>query len=217
MHVGQPSGGRGDERVAALVIGGPLPLLGGEHAPALLRAGEHALYGLLQLRHLDLRLALANGEKGGLVHDVRQVGAGEARRPACEKGEVHGRIERLVGRMELEDELTADDVGLVDRHVTVEPAGAQERRVEDVGTVRGADHDDARADIETVHLHEQLVQGLLAFVAAAAASLPALAAGRVELVDEDDRRGDRADPLKQIAHARRAYSHERFDELGTGH
>jgi hypothetical protein len=48
----------------------------------------------------------------------------------------------------LEDALAADAVGPVDDDLPVEAAGAQERRVEDVGPVRGGDQDDVVLHLE---------------------------------------------------------------------
>src|SRR6266567_2877542 len=45
---------------------------------------------------------------------------------------------------------------------------APESRVEDVGPVRGGDDDHVRVGVEAVHLDENLVEGLLAFVMRAA-------------------------------------------------
>jgi hypothetical protein len=79
-------------------------------------------------------------------------------------------------------------VGAVDDDLPVEAAGAQQRRVEDVGPVGGGDQDDAVLHVEAVHLDEQLVERLLALVVAAAEAGAAVAADGVDLVDEDDAR-----------------------------
>ena len=80
--------------------------------------------------------------------------------------------ERLALGVHLEHGLAADDVRRPDRDLAVEAAGAQQRRVEDVRTVRGGDQDDAALDVEAVHLDEQLVQRLLALVVTAAEPAP---------------------------------------------
>ena len=71
--------------------------------------------------------------------------------------------------------------------LAVEAAGAQQGGVEDVGPVGGRHHHDALGGLEAVHLGEHLVERLLALVVAAAEAGAALAADRVDLVDEDDR------------------------------
>ncbi len=119
--------------------------------------------------------------------------------------------------MQLQDGPAARGVGLVDRDVPVEAARAQEGRVQDVGAVRCPDHDKAGADLEPVHLHQHLVQRLLAFVRAAALAVASFAARRIELVDEDDRRCHRAHASEEIAHSRRSDTDERLHELGAGY
>lgn len=52
--------------------------------------------------------------------------------------------------------------------LAVKPAGAQQRRVEDVGAVGGREDDDASIALKAVHLGQQLVDRLLALVIAAA-------------------------------------------------
>ena len=69
---------------------------------------------------------------------------------------------------------------------------------------------------ETVHLDQQLVQCLLALVVAAAQAGAALAAHRVDLVDEDDARAVLLGLLEQVAHSRRADTDEHLDEVGAG-
>ena len=94
--------------------------------------------------------------------------------------------------------------------------GPQQRRVEDVGTVGGRDQDDPAADVEAVHLDEQLVQGLLALVVAAAHAGAAVPADGVDLVDEDDGRGVLLGLLEQVAHPARADADEHLDEVRAG-
>ena len=53
---------------------------------------------------------------------------------------------------------TADD------YAPVKASGAKQRRIEHVGPVGGGHQDDAFIGLESVHFHQQLVQGLLALV-----------------------------------------------------
>ena len=117
--------------------------------------------------------------------------------------------------MDAQDLLTASDIRSVHRDAAVEAAGAQQRRVEDVGAVRRRDEDDGGVVVEAVHLDEELVQGLLALVVAAAEAGAALAADRVDLVDEDDARRRLLGLLEQVADARGADADEHLDEVGA--
>ena len=100
--------------------------------------------------------------------------------------------------------------------LAVEAARPQEGRVEDVGTVGGGDHDHVRVRVEAVHLDEDLVERLLALVVAAAEAGAALAADRVDLVDEDDARGVALGLVEQVADAAGADADEHLHELGAG-
>ena len=114
-----------------------------------------------------------------------------------------------------EDRCAALDVGAIDDDLPVEAAGAQQRGIEHVGAVRRGDQDDAGVLIEAVHLDEQLVERLLALVVTAAQARAALAADRVDLVDEDDARRALLRLFEEIAHAARADADEHLDEIGT--
>src|SRR5262249_34717836 len=88
------------------------------------------------------------------------------------------------------------------------------RRIEDLRSVGGADEHDARALVEAVQLHEELVQGLLLLVVTAhQAGGAAGAAERVQLVDEDDARRLRPGLLEQVADACGADADEHLHEL----
>ena len=122
---------------------------------------------------------------------------------------------RLAAGVDLEDLVAPGEVGGVDPDLSVEAAGTQQRRVEDVGTVGRGDQDHAAADVEAVHLDQQLVEGLLALVVTAAHAGAAVAADGVDLVDEDDRGSVLLGLLEQVADPAGADADEHLDEVGA--
>ena len=124
--------------------------------------------------------------------------------------------ERLALGVHLEDVAAALAVGAVDDDLAVEAAGAQQRRVEDVGAVRGGDQDHVVLLLEPVHLDEELVQRLLALVVAAADAGAAVATDGVDLVDEDDAGARLLRLLEEVADARGADADEHLDEVRAG-
>ena len=156
------------------------------------------------------------GEQRRLVDDVGQVGAGHADGALGQPFEVGVRGDGLALGMHLQHCTAARQVGVGHRDLAVEAAGPQQRRIEDVGPVGGRDEDDAGARVEPVHFDQQLVQRLLAFVVTAAEAGAALAAHRVDLVDENDARVVLLGLLEQVAHPRRADADEHLDEVGAG-
>ena len=162
------------------------------------------------------RLLAARREQRGLVDQVGEVGAGEARGLAGERVEVDLLGERLAAGVNLEDLLAALAVGAVDDDLAVEAAGPQQGRVEDVRPVGGGDQDDVVLHLEAVHLDEQLVERLLALVVTAAHAGAAVAADGVDLVHEDDAGGVLLGLLEEVADARGADADEHLDEVGAG-
>ena len=187
--------------MAQLVIGGqPLLLLGHDHGAAL-RPHHHLVLGGLEVDHRHHALAGAGGEQGRLVDDVGEIGTREAGRAASNDAGVDVRADPDLLDVDVQDLLAADDVRVRHHDLAVEAPGAQERRVEHVGAVGRGDQDDTLVGLEAVHLDQELVQGLLALVVAAAQTGTAMPADGVDLVDEHDAGGVLLGLLEHVAHA----------------
>ena len=181
---------------------------------AALDAHQHLVARFLQVVVGDHGAAGAAGEQRRLVDQVGEVRAREPGRAARDRAQVDVRLHRDLARVHAEDRFAPLQVGIADRHLPIEAAGAQQRRIEDVLPVGRGDDDDAGVAFEAVHLDEQLVERLLAlFVAQRVAA--AAAADGVELVDEDDAGAVAAGLLEQPAHARRADAGVHLDEVGA--
>ena len=125
-------------------------------------------------------------------------------RAARDERRLHVVGQRHAAHVHAQDLLAAAHVGQRHHDLAVEAARAQQRRIEHVGAVGGGDDNDALVALEAVHLHQQLVQRLLALVVAAAEARAAMAADRVDLVDEDDARARASSPARTCrARARR--------------
>ena len=209
--------GRGHKRVATFVVCGVAQLVERHALRTAARTGHHAVDRLVDRTVVDELGANAGTQQRRFVEHVCQIGTGEARRAHGDRVQVDVGHERLAFRMHLEDFLTAFQIGGLHRHLAVEAARAQQRGVEHVGAVRGGDDDQVRVVVEAVHLHEQLVERLLALVVATAHAGATLAAHGVDLVDEDDRGGVLLRLVEQVAHTRCAEADEHFDEVGAGH
>ena len=152
-----------------------------------------------------------------LIDQVRQVGTAHAGRSPRHELKVDRGLGLLVAAVHLEDRQAL--VKVRERHddLAIEPSRAQQRRVERVGAVGGADHDDTLGAFEAVHLREHLVERLLALVVATTETGAALATDRVDLVDEDDRRCLLAGGLEEVAHTARADADEHLHEVRARH
>ena len=122
-------------------------------------------------------------------------------RAAGDDVEVDAGRERLLLAVHREDRLAALEVGTVDDDLTVEATRTQQRGVEDVGPVGGREQDHALLLVEAVHLHEELVERLLALVVPTTEPGAAVTTDGVDLVDEHDRGRRRLRLLEEVAHA----------------
>ena len=118
--------------------------------------------------------------------------------------------------MHLQGGQTACQIGPVHGDAPVEAAGTQQRLVQHLGPVGGAQHDDALAGVEAVQLRQQLVQRLLPLVVAAeAAGVTGLADG-VDLVDENDAGGNLGGLLEQVTDTAGADAHKHLHKVRAG-
>ncbi|MNI53430.1 hypothetical protein D3C73_1082580 [compost metagenome] len=118
--------------------------------------------------------------------------------------------------MDLENLFATTDIRQTDHNLTVETARTKQCRVQYVGTVGRGNHDDAVIHFETVHLHQQLVESLLALVMTAAHTGTTVTTDGVDFVDKDDAWSVFLGLFEHIANTAGTDTDEHFDEIGTG-
>ena len=92
-------------------------------------------------------------------------------------------------------------------------AGAQQGLVQDLGAVCRADDQNTLGCLETVHLGEQLVEGLLALLIASAVAGIAAAADGVDLIDENNAGCILIGFFEQVTHTGGAHADIELDEI----
>src|SRR5690606_38093567 len=113
---------------------------------------------------------------------------GEPRRTASDDAQVDIGRQRNIAHVNLENVFATRDIGIRHHYLTIEAARTQKRGIKDVGAVGSRDQDDTLIGFEAVHLNQQLVKCLLAFIVPASKSSTTLAAYRVNFIDENDAR-----------------------------
>src|SRR5215204_3659874 len=88
--------------------------------------------------------------------------------------------------MNVENCASSGYIRAIENDLTVETSRSQQRRIEHVRPVRRRDDDDVRTTVESVHLNEDLVQRLLAFIVASTQTCSTLATDSVNLIDKND-------------------------------
>ena len=118
--------------------------------------------------------------------------------------------------MNVKDPRAALAIGAVNDDLPVEAAWAQQRRVKNVRAVGGGDQNHVVGHREAVHLHEQLVERLLALVVTAAHAGATVASDSVDLVNEDNAGRVLLRLLEEVSHTAGADADEHLDEIGAG-
>ncbi len=124
------------------------------------------------LANLVNEAAQPHGPQGRLVDKVRQICAHAAGGGLSDLLQIHILGQMDVPGVDLQGGQTARQIGTVHGDAPVEAAGTQQGLVQHLRAVGGAQNDDALAGIEAVQLRQQLVQGLLPLVVAAAKRSP---------------------------------------------
>ena len=207
-----------DDAVAGLVVGDEIVLLGGEggRASLLLQTNHDAVDGAIDLFPANGGLLKAGSGDGGLVHEILELGTGEAWGTAGNGLEVNVWLEGLATGVDAKDALATFEVGEINGDLAIEATGTEKGLVQYVNAVGGSDSDDTGVSVEAVHFYENLVNSLLALVVSARKAGATLTTDSVDLIDEDDAGGILLGLAKNVTHAGCANADEHFDELRSG-
>ena len=117
--------------------------------------------------------------------------------------------------VDLEDLLPSVDIGQSDVDDPVEPPGPEQRIVEDVGPVGGADDLHVAGGGESIQLGQQLHEGPLDLAVSGGGDVETLGPDGVQFVDEDDARSLVFGELEQLADESGALSDVLLDQFGS--
>src|SRR5688572_2850049 len=101
--------------------------------------------------------------------------------------------------MDREDTFTASHIRSGHYDTTVEATRTEQGRIQDVRTICCCDQDDSFVGFETVHLNQQLIQCLFAFIVTATEASTAMTPHSINLINEDDAWGIFLALFKQVA------------------
>ena len=206
----------GRQGVPRFVVSGELLLVLAHHHGTPLRAHHDLILRVFHFLHGNDPVVLTGRQQSRFVYQVRQVSAGKARRPTGDDLRINIRCGRHLAQMHLQDEFAPPNIGVRHDDLAVEPAGTQERRIEDVRTIRRGDEDHALVRLKTIHLDQQLIQCLLALIIAATKSGAAVPPNCIHFIDKQQTRRILLSLLEHIAHTASADTDKHLDKLGAG-
>ena len=145
-----------DRMACLMVCGDPFFFIRNDFT-ALLRTDAHFDESRLDIGLAHKSSAVLCRHNRCLVQQVLQLCASEACGRLRDLFQIHILGQRFVLCMDFQDFLTAHDIRRSYNHAAVKTARTENRRIQDIDTVRRCHHDDALIDAETIHLNEKLV------------------------------------------------------------
>ena len=118
--------------------------------------------------------------------------------------------------MYLQNTHTAFQIRPLHNHPPVKTARTQKRRVQNLRPVGGSQNQDSLGGIKSVHLRQQLVQGLLPLVISAAVPAVTAFSNGIHLVDKDNTGGIFLGLLKEVTNTGSSHTHEHLHKVRTG-
>ena len=115
--------------------------------------------------------------------------------------------------MNLENPCPARDVRAVDGNVSIEAAWPHQCRIKDIWSVGTREDDDVLLSSKPIHLHEQLVEGVLPLVVTPkATAFPSRLSNGIDLVNENNAWSNFSSFCKKLSDTFRTYSDVYFVE-----
>jgi hypothetical protein len=202
-----------DHGMSGFVVRGHAFELGGQNQAWALEAEGDLVKGAGEVWIANRGFAQPCRLERGFVRQVFQVSAAHAWGHLGQAEDIDARFDGFVLQVNVHDRFAFFQGRQSDGHLTVETARTQQRMIKNVWSVCCRHDDHAGGFVEAIHLGQDLIEGLFAFVVPAADACAALASNRVQLVDKDDRGAGFACILEQTAHSRCANADEHFHEF----
>mmetsp|Transcript_11256 Transcript_11256/g.23560 ORF Transcript_11256/g.23560 Transcript_11256/m.23560 type:complete len:202 (-) Transcript_11256:1072-1677(-) len=125
---------------------------------------------------------------GSLIHQVLQLSTTEARRPPCNGLKINIWFKWLAPCMHSKDSLSALEIRQINSNLPVKPSWPQQCIVQNVHPVSSCNGDNTWIAIKTIHLNQDLVDGLLPLIIPSSKACATLTPNCINLINENDAR-----------------------------
>ena len=163
-------------------------------------------------------MPMTSSNQGSLVAHVSNVRSAETRSLTSKEIEIE--VVSLLDRpqVNIEDSLTLAQLRQVHMNLTVKTSGTQQRRIKDVSTIRSSQDNHTTIRAKTVHLRQQLVESILAFIIATHRKVfRTRTPHSINLIDKDDTRSLVLSLSKKVTHTTRAHADEHLYKVRAAH
>ena len=192
-------------------------VLGHDFACAF-ESSDDSVHGVHEVLFPDFVSVVACSHERRFVADVGDVCAGEARCLSRQHFEVEVFVHFQRCAVHFEDGDAFGKFGKVHMNLTVKSSGTKQGGVQDVHAVGGCKDNDAGVCSEAVHLGQELVERVFAFVVASHLNVfAACTSDGVNFIDEDDAGRLLLGLLEEVSHAACAHADKHFDKVRASH
>ena len=205
----------GNNRMTGLVISGIAALLFAHDSRFALGSHDNLVFRIFEILHLDQTLVAARCKQGRLIDEIGEIGTREARCATREDVGLHVRCDRHLAHVYIENLFATANVWQTHNHLTIETTRAQQRLVQHVGAVGCCNNDHTGIGFKSVHLNQQLVQGLLALIVTAARAGTAMTTHCINFIDKNNARRMLFRILEHVTYTRCTNTHKHLNEVGT--
>ena len=196
--------------VTDFVVGNNLFLCGRNYRALALVTGDNSFNGFLQiflLHHVTMHFYSSQRTLIDNIGKLCTAGSGCCPR---QRAIVDIVCHTHVTCMNLQDSLTALKIRQLNRNTAVKTSRTQQRLIQRFRTVGSCQNNYTLAAVKTVHLTQQLIQSLLAFIIAAELTVITAFADGIDFIDKYYARCLFLRLLEQIAHTGSAHADEHF-------
>ena len=202
----------------SLVIGDGLTLIVGDDLGLLFQSTDNSINCIHEVLTLHSLFLASSGDERRLIAHVGDVGSREARCLPRKLVDVNTSIGLDIAQVHEEYLFAVGELRQLDINLSVKSSCAQQRLIEDIGTVCCRQNDNATVAAKSVHLGKELVEGALALVVATHVGIATTGTSySVDLIDENDARSFLLGLAEEVTDTARAYTDKHLDEVATRH
>ena len=181
----------------------------------LLNTNHDTVNGTINLLPSNGGLLIASSRNGSLIHEILELPPRKSRGMMSNGLEIYIGLQGLATGMDSQDASTSLEIGKVHSDLPVETTRSQQGQIQNIHPVGGGNGDDSWVAIESVHLHQQLVDGLLTLVVSAGKSCTTLVTYSINLINEDDAGRVLLSLAEDVTDTGRSHTHEHLNEFRT--
>ncbi|EKD52410.1 MAG: hypothetical protein ACD_62C00034G0002 [uncultured bacterium] len=205
----------GDERMTSFMISNNfLFFIADQHATPL-NAHENLVFGHFEIVSGHRFLIQSGRVQGRLVHEIFEIGPAETGSPSRDGQEIDVFVQRHFAGMNLEDRFAPQQIGSRHHNAAIETTWPEQSGIQHVGPVGGRNDDHPFVGFKTIHLDQQLIEGLLALIVTTTQTGTAVTTDSVDLIHKNDTGGIFFALFKEVSHARSPHPHKHLNKIGA--